>query len=411
MSKKDRNASDASRQSRDVQSRIYSSPNNEAKQVLLGFNEKVAHLEQTRFYQWYKDEPPSLLMFPDYLDKMDIHRHESEPRITITFQGYMRFSIENFDREEIEAFVLTYRILTQQNDRYSVRRLADVYSSPWVEEDGKRAFVEGRSEINATLESFTRMDFGKGPVRIDRLVDVVVYGALAHTNLEKERQYKQWTDNPTIAAGVWIEFMGALLAVMKLFLHIRDINSVLLFNVFEIPLPKPLSSRMQTAKITCLRPAKVDAEDAALFKQMVTDTGEVNPETLPTLFSRARLVCFARLDRRLVGVGALKRPYATHAAKVFTRAKSALDPKAFPYELGWFHVADGFRGHHISSHMVEQLMKHAGGVGVYATSRVNNAPMHSALTTHGGFVHEGSEYPSEQSDVPLRLFVRRDLTK
>ena len=55
--------------------------------------------------------------------------------------------------------------------------------------------------------------------------------------------------------------------------------------------------------------------------------------------------------------------------------------------------------------MVDQLMKHADGAGVYATSRINNGPMHSALTAHGGFVREGSEYPSQQGDVPLRLFV------
>lgn len=390
---------------------MYPSPNDEARQVLLGFNEKVTLLENGRFYQRYKDEKPHLLMFMDRIDKVESQHHENESRVNLTVQGYMRFSVENFDREEIEAFVLTYRILTQQNDRYSMRRLADVYSSPWVEEDGRRAFEEARAEINAILESNIKMDLGDGTVRVDDLVDVLVYGALAHSNSSKERQYKAWTENPTMAAAVWIEFMGALIAVMRIFRHMRDVNSVLLFNVFKIPPPEPLLSRMQTVEIACLRPTKVDAEDAALFKQAVMDTGEVNPATLPALYLRARVVCFARLDKRLAGVGAMKRPYAKHAAKVFRQAKSSLDPKAFPFELGWFHVMDGFKGHHLSSHMVEQLMKHAKGVGVYATSRVNNGPMHSALTKHGGFVHEGSEYAAEQGDVPLCLFVRRNLAK
>ncbi len=46
-----------------------------------------------------------------------------------------------------------------------------------------------------------------------------------------------------------------------------------------------------------------------------------------------------------------------------------------------------------------------------AAARVNNGAMHSALTAHGGFVRDGSEYPSERSRVPLCLFARRGLAK
>jgi hypothetical protein len=391
---------------------MYASPNEDAKQVLLGFNEKVTHLEKTRFYQRYKDELPNLLMLVDRIDKVESQHHENEPRINLTFQGYMRFSIESFDREEIEAFVLTYRILTQQNDRYSVRGLADVYSSSWVNEDGRRAFEEARAGINAILESYTKMDFGDGAVRVNHLVHVLVYGALAHSNPSKERQYKAWTENPTTAAAAWIEFMGALLAVMRIFRHMRDVNSTLLYNVFEVALPDHLLPLVQqTLEIICLRPGKVDAENTALFKRTVLDTGEVNLETLSALYQRAHNVCFARLDGQLAGVGALKRPYAKHRAKVFKQSKSELDPKLFSYELGWFHVLNRFKGRHISSHIVEQVMKHADDAPVYATSRVNNGPMHSALIAHGGFVREGSEYPSEQGDVPLCLFVRSGQAK
>jgi hypothetical protein len=236
---------------------------------------------------------------------------------------------------------------------------------------------------------------------------VVVYGALAHSNPQKERQYKAWTENPTIAAAVWIEFMGALLAVMNIFRHIQDVNSVLLFNVFKISPPEHLLSlAQQTLEISCLRPAQVDATDAALFKRTVTEAAEVNPKTLLALFRRAHIVCFARLDGQLAGVAALKRPYSRHRAKVFRQANSALDSTTFPYEIGWFHVLEGFKGRHISSHIVEQLVKRTDGASVYATSRIDNYPMHAALTAHGGFVREGSEYASKQGDVPLYLFVR-----
>lgn len=385
---------------------LYPSPNDAAKQVLLGFNEKVSHLANSRFYQRYKDTPPNLLMFMDRIDKVDSVPDPQEPRIKLTFQGYMRFSVENFDREEIEAFVLTYRILTQRNDRYSIHKLADLYSSSWVEDEGRDAFLQAHARISEILESRTRMDFGDGPLLLQTLVDVVVYGALAHSNPTKESQYKAWTENPTMAAGVWIEFMGALLALMNIFQHIRDVNSVLLFNDFKMPLPPHmLAQAQQTLEISCIAPSEVEAKDTALFKQTVLDAGEVNPVSVPGLYRRARMVCFARLDGQLAGVAALKRPNTTHRAKVFIRAKSALDSDTFQYEIGWFHVLDGFKGRHISSHMMEHLVKHADGAPIYATSRVDNLPMHAALTTHGGFVREGSEYPSEQGDTPLCLFV------
>jgi hypothetical protein len=250
-------------------------------------------------------------------------------------------------------------------------------------------------------------EFGDGAVGVQRLVDVLVYGALAHSDPLKERQFKAWTENPTMAAAAWIEFMGALLALMRIFCHMRDVNSALLYNVFNGALPEHLLPLVQrTLEISCLRPGEVEAENSALFKKIVLETGEVNQETLSALYERARIVCFARLDGHLAGVGALKRPYSRHRAKVFKKSKSDLNPKLFAYELGWFHVLSRFKGRHISSHMVEQLMNHADGAAVYATSRVNNDPMHSTLIAHGAFVREGSEYDSEEGEVPLCLFIR-----
>lgn len=376
----------------------------EVKQTLLGFNEKVSHLENTRFYQRYKDEPPNLLMSLDRIDRMNTHHIEGEPGITLTFTGYMRFAVENFNREEIDSFVLTYRILTQRNDRYSILRLADIYNSSWIDEDGRRAFAEAHAHINEILDSPTRVDFGEGPVRVKYLVDVLIYGALAHSNSEKEQQYKAWTENPTMAAAVWIEFMAALRSVMEVFRHIKDINSTLLFNVFKVDLP----AHLITLEISCIRPGRVDAESEKLFKETVAAAGEVNQKTLPALYRRAQVICFARLGGELTGVGALKRPYTKHRAKIFEQAKSTLDPQLFAYEIGWFHVLERFKGLHISSHMVEQLMRYRSRSHVYATSRIDNLPMHSALTRHGGFVREGSDYTSELGDVPLCLFVHRD---
>lgn len=160
-------------------------------------------------------------------------------------------------------------------------------------------------------------------------------------------------------------------------------------------------------EFTCLPPDKAVAADEAAFKKFVIDAREVNPKTLPTLYAKALVLCFARVDGDLAAVGAIKRPFHNHRDRVFAAAKSKESPLAFIYELGWFHVLKEYRGHKISSRMVAQLVPWTEGDTVYATSRINNLPMHAALTKHGGFIPEGSDYPSSEGEVPLRLFIKR----
>ena len=68
----------------------------------------------------------------------------------------------------------------------------------------------------------------------------MTYGELAHSNSEKERLFKEWISNPSQAAMIWVEYMGTLRILMRYFPYIRDLNSVVLCNVFNIQLPQQL---------------------------------------------------------------------------------------------------------------------------------------------------------------------------
>jgi GNAT superfamily N-acetyltransferase len=159
--------------------------------------------------------------------------------------------------------------------------------------------------------------------------------------------------------------------------------------------------------IACSRPSDVDAANERAFKTLVLDAGEVNPATLSDLYQRAKILAFARHEGELAAVGAIKRPYAEHRAGVFGRAVSKLEPASFEYELGWFYVLPKFWGNRISSQLVRALMPYADGASVFATSHVENDRMHAAMTKHGGFVREGSPYPSLENHIPIQLYVRR----
>lgn len=149
---------------------------------------------------------------------------------------------------------------------------------------------------------------------------------------------------------------------------------------------------------------EVSPEERALFEQMVLEGGEVNPKTLPGLVARALVLAFARLDRVLVGVGAIKRPYDSHRGDVFEWAKAELDPTQFEFELGWVYVNASGRNRRLASRLVEKLMPSLNGASVYATSRVDNTRMHASLTRFG-FKRVGVPYSSKQNEPEIQLFV------
>lgn len=100
----------------------------EFREKLLGFNKKVSRLEHGRFFSGpsigfsLNRVPTKILSAKEIVDK------DGEPIWELELQREVTdFDLHHLDRENIEAFTLMYRMLTQNNDRYSVARLADDY--------------------------------------------------------------------------------------------------------------------------------------------------------------------------------------------------------------------------------------------------------------------------------------------
>jgi GNAT superfamily N-acetyltransferase len=159
-------------------------------------------------------------------------------------------------------------------------------------------------------------------------------------------------------------------------------------------------------EVTRCTPKECQPSDIAWFRRMVLEGGEVNPQTLPGLMKGAHSLGFARLRSDIVGIGALKRPFEVHRAKVFTQAQATVSPEAFPFELGCLYVRPEARGQRVASALVNNLVLSGKNAGIYATSRNNNDPMHAALAKEG-FERHGLPFPSVRKGVaPLLLFVR-----
>lgn len=162
--------------------------------------------------------------------------------------------------------------------------------------------------------------------------------------------------------------------------------------------------RASSVAIVVRAPSACTSQDLAQFQQFVLTGGEVNPRTLPRLMSRAVSLALAKSDNQLVAVAAVKRPYASHRADVFAKARAPQDPTQFALELGWFYVHPSARGRGIASDLAECLVDTLQGAPAYATSRADNNRMRASLTRLG-FKPVGTAYSSSMTNARIQLFL------
>jgi hypothetical protein len=116
-------------------------------------------------------------------------------------------------------------------------------------------------------------------------------------------------------------------------------------------------------------------------------------------------LAFAYEDGVLAGVAALKRPQASYRRRIGAASDVALSESMFPFELGWVYVLPDSRGKHLSLALCESALSVSAGSAVFATSRVDNEPMHKSLA-RCGFQLSGKPYASGRSKDELAVFIR-----
>lgn len=159
------------------------------------------------------------------------------------------------------------------------------------------------------------------------------------------------------------------------------------------------------ARVEVKPPSECSDEEIEAVCTLVASGGEVALQGLEGRVRGAALLSFLWQSGHLVGVAGLKHPSANHRTEVETRSGEALDAAEIPLELGWVYVRPEQRGGK-SMALCAPLLERVGSVGVFATSRADNAPMHSTLSKLG-FKRRGDDWPSGLNPAKLLLFVRR----
>lgn len=164
-------------------------------------------------------------------------------------------------------------------------------------------------------------------------------------------------------------------------------------------------TRPTLARVEVKTPGECSDEEIEAFCALVASGGEVALQGLEGRVRGAALLSFLWQSRDLVGVAGLKHPSVNHRAELETGSGEALDAAEIPLELGWVYVRPDQRGGK-SAVLCTPLLERVRSVGVFATSRADNVPMHSTLSKLG-FKRSGNDWPSGLNPAQLLLFVRR----
>jgi hypothetical protein len=132
------------------------------------------------------------------------------------------------DDDAIRAFVLTIRLFQQDRDRISLRALAEIYGAERVPQELRGEFDEARKALNDRLDSGTMFVLNKERITRRRLLDVFLYGGLAHVDADKRAVYEQWQAFGMAFALMSNEFVVTLGEFFNCVRWIRDINMRLL---------------------------------------------------------------------------------------------------------------------------------------------------------------------------------------
>ena len=158
-------------------------------------------------------------------------------------------------------------------------------------------------------------------------------------------------------------------------------------------------------KVCAGEPDAFAPEEIDDFVALVLAGGEVDPNGLKGRVMSAPQIAFLRENDCLQGVGGLKKPSDNHRREVELGSKTTLNAESVPFELGWVFILPSARNRKLSFPLCRALVSAANGKGIFATSRSNNLGMHSTLEKLG-FSRVGSEWPSQQNDGNLVLFLK-----
>jgi hypothetical protein len=178
-----------------------------------------------------------LALFNERVDRLlrsALAKRMRNPRYVFSYEKMMNrewICADGVSEDAIDAFVLNVRLLVQDNDGFSIRRLAeDVYTGETVPLELKERFATARGEWREHMDQYTpfKHPCREGNFTNQELFEVLMYGGLAHANPDKVDMFFTLTKRGAVSTFVFGQFLISLHLLLKVVCAIRDVNEELL---------------------------------------------------------------------------------------------------------------------------------------------------------------------------------------
>lgn len=188
------------------------------RKALELFVERADHLMSRRFTQ-------SVIQAGGTTLTIRFHQKDEEDD-----DGWLNVNRTGPDEEAVEAFVLTYRQFFQHNDRFSFPSLAKpaIQDDPGLSAEWKQKFRESWAELQEFLDAPAPFILSGEAPTYRHLLDVFVYGGLAHTTPDKRVVFESWQGDPMLYALLEHAFVGSLASVLKGIWYFRQFTAKVL---------------------------------------------------------------------------------------------------------------------------------------------------------------------------------------
>lgn len=182
-----------------------------------------------------KEDP--LIRFNERVERLErssLARRMSDPQYTLDYDRMMRrqwISMNGVTEDDIDAFVLNFRLLVQDRDGFSIRSLAEsVYVRDDVPDSLRKDFISVRERWMRFLEtvSIIRHSSESRNYSNKELFEILIYGGIAHSDPTKVDHFIDITTRGAFSSFVCGWLLHILRELFGLAKEMREINAALI---------------------------------------------------------------------------------------------------------------------------------------------------------------------------------------
>lgn len=136
----------------------------------------------------------------------------------------MDITSPDYNKNDLDAFILSFRLFVQDNEPISLRNIHRLYEASSVPQDLKDAVTKACATLNSFLNSPMIMQWPDSAKTYREHFDIVLYGELAHMKVAKAELFQKWTSDGFISMNVWTLFLMVLQNILATISYIRVVN-------------------------------------------------------------------------------------------------------------------------------------------------------------------------------------------